>query len=96
MNVPSEVEKLWTRKRLKPWFRANMTAWLYEYTRKYAGAQQSVQLVPAVNRFRNIQASLCDPAKISDPRSEKNLGINWLLWLREHEILKDQPESNVM
>ena len=31
LNIPMEVKKIWARKRLMPWFRANMTAWLYEY-----------------------------------------------------------------
>ena len=30
LNIPMEVKKIWARKRLMPWFRANMTAWLYE------------------------------------------------------------------
>ena len=29
LNIPMEVKKIWARKRLMPWFRANMTAWLY-------------------------------------------------------------------
>ena len=35
LNVPMEVKKIWARKRLMPWFRANMTAWLYEYAKKH-------------------------------------------------------------
>ena len=31
LNIPMEVKKIWARKRLMPWFRANMTAWFYEY-----------------------------------------------------------------
>ena len=34
LNIPMEVKKIWTRRRLMPWFRANMTAWLYEYAKK--------------------------------------------------------------
>ena len=30
-----EVRKIWARRRLMPWFRANMTAWLYEYAEKH-------------------------------------------------------------
>ena len=37
--IPMEVKKIWARKRLMPWFRANMTAWLYEYVE----TRQSVQ-----------------------------------------------------
>ena len=35
LNIPMEVKKIWTRRRLMPWFRANMTAWLYEYAKKH-------------------------------------------------------------
>ena len=35
LNVPMEVKKIWSRRRLMPWFRANMTAWLYEYAKKH-------------------------------------------------------------
>ena len=35
LNIPMEVKKIWARKRLTPWFRANMTAWLYEYAKKH-------------------------------------------------------------
>ena len=29
LDLPMEVKKIWARRRLMPWFRANMTAWLY-------------------------------------------------------------------
>ena len=35
LNIPMEVKKIWARKRLMPWLRANMTAWLYEYAKKH-------------------------------------------------------------
>ena len=31
LNIPMEVKTIWARRRLMPLFRANMTAWLYEY-----------------------------------------------------------------
>ena len=35
LNIPMEMKKIWARRRLMPWFRANMTAWLYEYAKKH-------------------------------------------------------------
>ena len=35
LNIPMEVKKIWARRRLMPRFRANMTAWLYEYAKKH-------------------------------------------------------------
>ena len=35
LKIRMEVKKIWARRRLIPWFRANMTAWLYEYAKKH-------------------------------------------------------------
>ena len=35
LNIPMEVKKIWARRRLMPWFRANMTAWLHKYAKKH-------------------------------------------------------------
>ena len=35
LDVKMEVKKIWARRRLMPWFRANMTAWLHEYAKKH-------------------------------------------------------------
>ena len=35
LNMPMEVKKIWARRRLMPWFRANMTAWFYEDAKKH-------------------------------------------------------------
>ena len=35
LNIPMERKKIWARRRLKLLFRANMTAWLYEYAMKH-------------------------------------------------------------
>ena len=42
LNLPMEVKKIWARRRLLPWFRANMTAWLYEYAKKYMSKHSRV------------------------------------------------------
>ena len=40
LNIPMEVKKIWARRRLMPWFRSNMTAWLYEYAKKHMSKQR--------------------------------------------------------
>ena len=35
LNIPMELKNIWARIRLMPWFRAYMTAWLYEYAKKH-------------------------------------------------------------
>ena len=35
LNIAMEVKKIWARRRLMPWLRANVTAWLYEYVKQH-------------------------------------------------------------
>ena len=35
LNIPMEVKNISERRQLMPWFRANMTAWLYKYAKKH-------------------------------------------------------------
>ena len=42
LNIPMEVKKIRARRRLMPWFRANITAWLYEYATKHMSEHDSV------------------------------------------------------
>ena len=42
LNIPMEVKKIWSRRRQMPWFRANMTAWLYEYAKKHMSKHSRV------------------------------------------------------
>ena len=48
LNIPMKVMKIWARRRLMPWFRAIMTAWLYEYAQKnllkHSGVYNAYQL----------------------------------------------------
>ena len=42
LNIPMKVKNIWARRRLMPWFRANMTAWLYEIAKKHMSKQSRV------------------------------------------------------
>ena len=42
LKIPIEVKTIWARKRLMAWFRANMTAWLYEYAKKHMSRHSRV------------------------------------------------------
>ena len=35
LRIPKEIERIWTRHRLMPWFRALMTAWVYEHAKRH-------------------------------------------------------------
>ena len=49
LNIPMEVKKIWTGRRLMPWFRANMTAWLYEYAKKHMSKHSRVYSMYQLN-----------------------------------------------
>ena len=42
LSIPMEVKKIWARRRLMPWFRADITAWLYEYAKKHMSKHSRV------------------------------------------------------
>ena len=48
LRIPKAIEKIWARQRLMPWFRAVMTAWVYERPKRHMSrnteAYQSFQL----------------------------------------------------
>ena len=35
LKIPKAIERLWARQRLMPWFRAVMTAWVYERAKRH-------------------------------------------------------------
>ena len=37
-----EKKKIWARRRLMPWFRANMTEWFYKYAKKHMSKHSRV------------------------------------------------------
>ena len=41
-NIQLEVKKIWARRRLMQWFRANMTEWLHEYAKKHMSKHSRV------------------------------------------------------
>ena len=48
LRIPKAIEKIWSRQRLMPWFRAVMTSWMYERAKRHmpriTEAYQSFQL----------------------------------------------------
>ena len=48
LRIPKAIERIWSRQRLKPWFRAVMTSWMYERAKRHTSrnteAYQSFQL----------------------------------------------------
>ena len=48
LRIPKAIERIWSRQRLMPWFRAVMTSWMYERAKRHTSrnteAYQSFQL----------------------------------------------------
>ena len=74
LNTPRKVKKLRARRRLMPWFRANMTACLYEYAKrhmsKHSRVYSSYQMEIGSEAFK--RSFVTHPSKYSNYRSEKN------------------------
>ena len=95
LNIPMEVKKIWARRRLMPWFRANMTAWLYEYAKKHMSKHGRVyseyQLDIGSGAFKPASvthryAVTTNVKRIS--RTSERSG-------KEEEMLKEDLERNV-
>ena len=96
LSNPMEVKKIWVRKRLMPWFRANMTAWLYEYAKKHMSKHGRVYseyqlnigagaLKRALVTHRNAVTTAVKRISRTSERSGKE----------KAEILKEDLERNV-
>ena len=96
LNIPVEVKKIWTRRRLMPWFRANMTAWLYEYAKndmsKHGRVYSEYQLDIGAGAFkralvthRNAVTTAVKRISRTSERSGKE----------KAEMLKEDLERNV-
>ena len=96
LNIPMEVKKIWARKRLTPWFRANMTAWFYEYAKKhmskhgivYSGYQLDIGAGAFKRTFvthRNAVTTAVKRISRTSERSRKE----------KAEMLKEDLERNV-
>ena len=50
LRIPKAIERIWSRQRLMPWFRAVMTSWMYERAKRHMSrnteASQSFRLGP--------------------------------------------------
>ena len=86
LNIAMEVKKTWARRRLKPWFRANMSAWLYESAKKHMWKHSSVYSSDA----RFLHASEC-----SNYRNKKNLKDINCDRREEEKILVQDFDRNV-
>ena len=96
LNIPMEVKKIWARRRLMPWFKANMTAWLYEHAKKhmskhgrvYSGYQLDIGAAVFKRAFVTHRNAVTTSVKRISRTSE---GSGW----EKEEMLKEDLERNV-
>ena len=105
LNIPMEVKKIWARRRLNPWFRAKMTAWLYEYAKKhmskhgrvYSGYQLDIGAGAFKRAFVNHRNAVTTAVKrisrTSERSGKENLETN--VTLRLYNSFCRNRESNV-
>ena len=92
LNFPMEVKKIWARRRLMPWFRANMTAWFYEYAKKHMSKHGRVysgyQLDIGAGAFVSLRNAMTTAVKRISRTSERS-------GKEKEEMLKEDLERNV-
>ena len=96
LNIAVEVKKIWARRRLMPWLRANVTAWLYEYGKRhmskhgrvYSGYQLDIGAGAFKRAFVTHRNAVSTAVKRSSWTSERS-------GKEKEEILKEDLERNV-
>ena len=96
LNIPMEVKKIWAKRLLMPWFRANVTAWFYEYAKKHMSKHSRVysayQLDIGAGAFKRAflthRNALTTKLKRTSITSECN-------GREKEEMLKEDLERNV-
>ena len=92
LNISMDVKKIWARRRLMLWFRANMTAWLYEYAKKHMSKHGRVysgyQLDNGAGAFLTLRNAVITAVKRISRTSERS-------GKEKEEMLKEDLERNV-
>ena len=96
LNIPMEVKKIWARRQLVPWFRANRTAWLYEYAKKhmskhgrvYSGYQLDIGTGAFKRAFVTHRNAVTTAVRIISRTSDRS-------GKESEEMLKEDLERNV-
>ena len=96
LNSPMEVKKKWARRRLMPWFRANMTVWLYEYAKKHMSKHSRVysayQLDIGAGAFKRAVVTHRNTVTTAVKRTSKTIEYDGR---EKEEMLKEDLERNV-
>ena len=96
LNIAMEVKKIWARRRMMPWFRANMTAWLYESAKKHMSKHSRVysvhQLDITAGAFKRAFVIHRNAVTITVKRTSRTSECDRR---EKKEMLKEDLERNV-
>ena len=96
LNIPMETKKIWARRRLMPWFRANMIVWLYEYAKKHISKHSRVysayQLDIAAGAFKRALVTHRNAVTTAVKRTSRTSECDGR---EREEMLKGDLERNV-
>ena len=94
--ISMELKKIWARRRLMPWFRANMTIWLYEYAKKHMSKHSRVysayQLDIGAGAFKRAFVTHRNTVTTAVKRTSRTSDCDGR---EKEEMLKEDLERNV-
>ena len=89
-------EKIWAKRRLMPWFRANINAWLYEYAKKHMSKHSRVysayQLDIGTGDFKRAFVTHRNAVNTAVKRTSRTSECNGR---EKEELLNEDLERNV-
>ena len=96
LKIPMEVKKIWARRRLMPWLRANMTAWLYKYAKnhmsKHSRVYSAYQLDIGAGAFKRAFVTHRKAVTTAVKRTSRTSECDKR---EKEEMLKENLERNV-
>ena len=85
LNIPMEMKQIGARRRLMPWFRVNMTAWLYEYAKRHMSKHSRVY------RAYQLDIGLGAFKQVFDHRIEKDVQSKCVRRERKRRNVEGRP-----
>ena len=97
LRIPKAIERIWSRQRLMPWFRAVMTTWMYERAKRHMSRNpetyQSFQLDIGPGAYK--RAFLTHRNAVTNTAVERVAGAPCVTEKEKKEVLRADLERNV-
>ena len=96
LKIPMEKKEIWTRRRVMPWFRANMTACLYEYAKKHMSKHSRVYSVYQLDiGARALKRAIVTHRNAGTTAMKRTSRTSQCDGREKEETLKEELERNV-